>query len=220
MSFLPGLDELGSIPTVTPSQLIELVDLAQGDTALLSTLFLSDDLLQRQAYLAGEIEELELAVLTRLQGQGKERLPDYLVGSAEESVPETSVDAIWHSYYTYAAAIARERKSNFLEAWIEYEVGLRNALAFARARALNLDPHEYVVASEVGRDLDDFSDIVSQWLAATDPFNGLRLLDQQRWLWITENEPWFSFTDDELVSYGAKLMLLRRWMRLGERERS
>lgn len=216
LSSLPGLEELGSPPPVTPSQLLEMVGLAEGDTVLLSTLFLSGDLLYRQAYLAGEIKEPDMAVLTEVQGRGEGALPDYLTGSVEEGVVETSVDAVWQSYYTYAANVARERGSEFLQAWVEYEVGLRNALAFGRARALNLDPYEYLVAQDIGREIDDFSDTVSQWMAANDPFEGLRLLDQQRWNWIIENEPWFTFSGDELVSYGAKLMLLKRWIRLSE----
>ena len=55
---LPALGELGSMPPLRPSQLLEHVTDCPGPRALIEALFLFDDLLQREAFLAGEIEEV------------------------------------------------------------------------------------------------------------------------------------------------------------------
>jgi len=67
LTFLPGLGDLGSAPPLTPAELLEQAQGLAGAELLLKTIFLSDDLLQRQAYLAGEIKDLVPTVLTKPQ---------------------------------------------------------------------------------------------------------------------------------------------------------
>jgi len=35
-----------------------------------------------------------------------------------------------------------------------------------------------------------------------------------RWAWLADNDAWFSFRDDELAVYAARLMLLHQWKRI------
>jgi hypothetical protein len=59
---------------------------------------------------------------------------------------------------------------------------------------------------------------VSEWTNAGTPAAGLRVLDTARWQWIKDHDDWFTFSDDEVTAYGAKLMLLQRWHKLAEKE--
>jgi hypothetical protein len=213
---LPILGDLGSEPPLNPSQMMELAAHSEALKTLLEAVFLSDDLLQRQGYLLGEISELNLCVLTKAQGQDKEPLPSYLVTEAggEESSKPAPEDELWAWYFRHMAQISRSRSSTFLSNWVIYEVSMRNALAEARAKALNLDANDYLVATELTDEQEDFSIIINEWSGAANPLAGQRVLDQARWEWLGRNESWFSFGDDELAAYAVKLMLLCRWSRL------
>lgn len=217
---LPALGDLGSPPPVAPA---DLGDHVRGASArpLVETVFLSDDLLQRDAYLAGETEQTEPAVLSAAQVQDEEPLPPALAAEAEEGSGRAgpSGDALWARYFHHVADVARRHRSPFLEAWVAYEVALRNALATARAKSLDLDPEPYLVAPDLaGRDAD-FSPLVSEWTDAANPLEGVRVLDRARWQWLADHDAHFTFADDELAAYAAKLMLLVRWHRLEQAER-
>lgn len=216
LTALPSLPELGSpLP-------LRLADLAAhlGDAPrvkeLVDAILLSDDLLQRDSFLAGDTKDVEPAVLTVEQVRGDAPLPDYL--TAEEGADSAGerrllVDAVWAAYFRHVQTLAKQ--SDFLDAWLRSEVGVRNALAIARARALGLNAEDYLVAPDLGDDPETMASVVAEWSAAPDPLSAQRALDQWRWAWLNENDRWFSFTDDELVAYAAKLLLLDRWQRIG-----
>ncbi len=216
MSVLPGLGDLGSPPPMPLSRLIEQVIDSGGNVSLIESILLSDDLLQRQSFLSGEKDELNLTVLSVSQARNEEPLPEYLATSSEDSISQSSLDAVWELYYRYAVSVASAKNSSFLRQWVEYEVGLKNALVTARAKALNLDPQEYLVAEELGGVQEDYSHLINEWVSVSDPVAGLQVLDTARWQWLWDNDGWFAFEDDELAAYGAKLMLIQRWYRLGE----
>jgi len=96
------------------------------------------------------------------------------------------------------------------------EVGLRNALVEQRARILELDPGPYLVAPGLGDQGVSYEAVVQEWSAAANPLVGQKALDRYRWGWLIEHEGWYSFSDDEVAAYTAKLMLLSRWRRFSE----
>jgi hypothetical protein len=216
---LPALGDLGSPPPLAPADLVDHVRGA-GARPLVEAVFLSDDLLQRDAFLAGEAEEPEPAVLSAAQVQDEEPLPAYLAVEGEEAPGREgpATDAVWARYFRHAAAVARRQGSPFLEAWVAYEVALRKALAAARAKSLDLDPETYLVAADLEDDDADVSALVSEWTDAETPLEGLRVLDQARWQWLQDHDAHFTFADDELAAYAAKLTLLVRWHRLEQAE--
>ncbi|MFO8014702.1 MAG: DUF2764 family protein [Phycisphaerae bacterium] len=216
---LPTLGDLGSPPPIAPADLVDHVR-AAGARPLVETVFLSDDLLQRDAFLAGEADEPEPAVLSAAQVRDEEPLPAYLAVEAEEAPRREgpATDAVWARYFRHAAAVARRERSPFLEAWVGYEVALRNTLARARAKSLDLDPEPYLVAPDLAGDDVDLSALVSEWTDAENPLEGLRVLDRARWQWLHDHDAHFTFADDELGAYAAKLMLLVRWHRLEQAE--
>ena len=212
---LPSLGELGTAPPWTAADLLAHVDQVGGPTEVVAALLLGDDLLQRDALLAGEIGEARTAVLTPEQAAGQAPLPGSLAVEPGAEPVRHAGDAVWLAWFRHAADVGRRRGSRFLEAWVAHEVALRNALAAARAKALGLDPADYLVATELAAAGVDFTDVIAEWAAAPDPLAGQRILDQARWQWLNEHEAWFSFGADEVAVFAAKLMLIDRWHRVG-----
>ena len=212
---LPPLGELGTAPPLGLADLLAHVRDSAGPGTLVQIVLLGDDLLQRQAYLAGEIKEVAPAVLTAGQVRNEEPLPDDLAGPEQPLSPLADTDAVWANYFRRAAEMAARRRSDFLAAWTGYEVAMRNALAAERAKALGLEAEQYMVAADLGRPDANFEALLSEW-AAADPLAGLRVLDRARWAWIDEHDAWFSFADDEVAAYAARLALLHRWHRLSQ----
>ena len=92
-------------------------------------------------------------------------------------------------------------------------MALRNAIAEDRAKQLELDVDEYLVAPDLGGD-EDCTAAVNEWSAAPDPLAAMKALDSVRWTWLADHDRWFTFQNDELTAYAAKLVLLHRWHRL------
>ncbi len=218
LTALPGLGELGSNPPLAPQAMLEMLAPAAGPYELAPVIFLSDDLQLRQAVLAGEIpaEQAEPIVLSAEQVRDEAPLPNVLVGEDGEGdsagQAQLGIDRVWAMYFAHAAKVARG--SNMLAEWVRYEVGLRNALASARAKALGLDAARYLVTPELGYDEDEYRTVLGEWSAAPNPLAGLRALDAARWAWIDEHGGWFTFKDDELAAYAARLVILHRWKRI------
>ena len=212
---LPPLGELGTPPPLTLRDLLAHVAIAPAAAAAAAAVLLSDDLVNRQAMLAGEITDAEPTLLTADQLHDRRPLPDYLVAPTDQSAaPTAAVDATWAAYFHHAADVATRTGSAFLADWTAYEVALRNALAAARAAALGLDPAGYLVATDLAAPDGDLAAVVSEWADAPDPLAGLRVLDAARWDWLAAHDAYYTFQDDELISYAAKLLLLHRWQRL------
>jgi hypothetical protein len=214
---LDSLGPLGSAPPLTPAELLQAVGSDSRAGRIVEAILLSDDLLQREAVLSGESDQPEPSVLTVAQLRDEQPLPDELAEpSAGRSAPRIATDGVWSAYFHHAAEVARQTGSTFLAEWVEYEVSLRNALATARARALDLEPGDYLVASDLAYPPQGFSSTLSEWSSAPDPMTGQRALDRARWQWLQSHDAWFTFSDDELAAYAAKLLLLHRWHRIGQ----
>jgi Protein of unknown function (DUF2764) len=213
LTALPALGDWGSIPPVTPARMLDYMNDNSLKT-LLEAVFLSDDLLQHQAFLTGEMTKPSPVVLTESQVRNEQPVPEYLIRQESERSAKIPADALWAGYYRYADYMANNFKCRFLVDWLAYEVALRNALASARARALNLTPEDYLVVTELADREIDFTALLNEWTAALTPLEGLKILDHARWHWLQENDGWFTFQRDELLAYAAKLMLLHRWHRL------
>ena len=218
LSALPQLGELGEAPPIEASDFIALLQGSEKPLRVAQAVLLSDDLLQREAFVTGEVDSPETAVLTTEQARDEAPLPDFL--QPTESIPRKIVaDAIWEQYFRFAADIGNHH-SCLLSDWVSFEVTLRNQIALTRAQSLGLEGQDYVVAGSLENEHDNFSTLVSEWSAAMgkSPLAAQRVLDTVRWEWLGQRDAYFSFTIDELVVYAARLMLTRRWHRLGEAE--
>jgi len=211
LSALPTLGELGATPPLEPLGLLELIAPCPVARRVAEVLFLQDDLLQREAFGIGELTSVRPAVLTAAQVRMEAALPAHLCGGAACTV---AADAMWEAYFRYAAGVARTHACGLLTHWVGFEVGLRNALAVARATRLGLEPDEYAVAVELGEPTESFTVVIKEREATATPLAELITLIRARWRWMTEHEAWFSFSIDELAVYAGKLMLLTQYKRL------
>ena len=214
LAALPHLGELGEAPPVTPARLLEWVRDADGPTGVIETILLSDDLIQRDAQQAGEIDQAEAAVLTDDQLSGEAPLPAYLEPTGEQAHGRVVADAVWAAYFRHATDVAPG--GTLLAAWVAWEVALRNALAGARAKALDLEVEPYLVAPELGDAGAEFTALLNELGAAGDPLAALGAVDRARWTWLGDREAWFTFGDDELAVYAMRLMLMQRAQRLAQ----
>lgn len=217
---LPGLGDFESPPPIHKQELLALVTESAGPVAVVRALLLSDDLLQREAALAGEREPdpAELTVFSTQQAMGEAPLPDFLEpgqhDAGESSSPSIMVDPIWDNFFHYVSEVARRSRTRFLRAWVGFEVGLRNALVRARAEALELDPVPYMVARGLAARELPWEGILAEWSAASNPLEALEALDRARWAWVSAHDSWYSFRDDEVGAYTVKVMILHRWRRI------
>ena len=230
LSILPTLEPIGSIPPLGKHGFLEQVIDSNGPVGTAEVLLLSDDLMQYQALLTEEIDkdQVDLVILSLDKREDENVLPDFLLppesaeGAQEEKENERlNIDGIWARYFRHAASVAKRTRSSFLKAWIGFEVGLRNALATARAQTLELDPAAYLVAPELADRNTDYSHAVSEWSGASNPLTALRVLDEARWDFCEQHGGWYSFHACEIEVYAAKLILLHRWRRiLSEKQRN
>lgn len=217
LASLPALGELGTEPPMGFCELLEHLTDSRARYELVACLFLLDDLVQREAFLAGEVEEVDPAVFSIQQARNESPLPEYLSVDTQADAKGhlgVAADRLWDAYFHYAWRLAQRLNSRFLEAWVVFEVTLRNALVTARAKRLGLDANEYLVATDLALPGDELAGLVSEWSAAPTPLAGQQVLLRGRWAWLAENDAWFSFRDDELAAYAARLMLLRQWERI------
>ena len=212
---LPTLGQLGSPAPITPARLMQHVIDSPAAADTTAALLLHDDLLQRDATQAGQTAETSPAVLSDAQMRDEQPLPEYLAPSPGETAGRAVAgDAVWEAYFRHAAAVAGRTASRFLSAWVGFEVALRNALVQRRAKALGIETGGYLVAADLADEGMDFTGVLNEWAAAPNPLAGLQVIDRARWDWINDHREWFSFRDDEIAAYAAKLMLLARWQRL------
>lgn len=220
---LPELGPFGSAPPIGKHRLWVLVIECDGPADIVHALLLGDDLLQREAVLAGGIspDQAELAVLPSFR-PAEQPLPAFLSPEGKDqgkySPYRIPADLLWERYFRHTLRIARETRSRFLKLWIPYEVGLRNAMVLERADTLGLDPKPYLVAPELADPDMDFGTEIAEWSAASNPLAALEALDRMRWGWLKDNESWYRFSDDEVAAYAAKLLVLRRWHRISKSE--
>jgi hypothetical protein len=217
LASLPAMGELGTEPPMGFAELLEHLAGSWSRHVLLGTIFLLDDLVQREAHLAGELAEVDPAVLSVQQASGEQPLPDRLVEYLQASQTQTSgalADRLWEAYFRLAEAVAKRLGSPFLREWVHYEVSLRNALVTMRSKRLGLEAAEYRVAKDLSTLEGDFDAVLAEWASAPTPLAGQQVLLRARWTWVEAHDAWFSFRDDELAAYAIRLMLLQQWSRI------
>ncbi len=213
-----GLPMLGGPGERPPLELVDLLAHVGRSRVerLVEVVLMAEDLRLRESFLRGEVEDPEALVMTPEQVRSEAPLPQELRAPEvePEGVPRLPVDALWERYAWWVEGVGLHRRSRFLRRWIRWEVGLRNALATARARALDLDPEPYLVAAELSSDEPAVGELVREWEAAMDVASSFKVLIRGRWTWLALHRPWFTFEDDEFPAYAAELALQHRWWRV------
>jgi hypothetical protein len=218
MSALPRLGELGTAPPISFYQMMGLFDDEPECQQNIEPFFLQDDLIQREAFLSAEQTEVRPTILTPEQTRNEAPLPAWLTEYIPMRSHRVQADALWEACFYHAHQVGEQQENEFIKAWVSFEVGLRNALATTRARRLELEPNDYLVAPELAAETSDYHTIIEEWSAVPDPLAGLGVIMQARWAWLDENEAWFTFSKEELSAYAARLVLLELSHRLAEAE--
>jgi hypothetical protein len=203
---LPALGELGTPAPMGFAELWEWLADHRRWSDLVGSLFLLDDLRQREAYLSGEVQSMDPTVLSVSQMLNRSPLPEYLApqpGETEGPPRRVAADSLWEAYFRYVAQLADSWRSPFLAAW-----------AAARAERLGLEKADYLVAADLAVEDEDLAGLVSEWAAAPTPLAGQRRLLRAQWDWLAEHDAHFTFDEDELLVYAARLMLLAQWRRV------
>lgn len=218
---LPTLGEFGSKPPLSLGEFRGMLADQAWTREPVDAVLLLDDLTQRESFLSGESAEVSPTVLTPAQVRNEAPLPDRLQPAdedAETTGTSLEVDRLWGRYFRFVVALSRTLHCPFLKEWAAFEVGLRNALAVARAEGLGLPGEDYRVATQLDQADEDFAEIVDAWTRADTPLSGWRLLIRARWQWANKHARWFTFRQDELAAYAVKLMLLHQAHRLNRFE--
>ena len=232
---LPSLGVLGSKPPIDFAELREYLADVPSQRQLVDCLLLLDDLLQREAYLAKERQEVAPSVLTEKQVRGESPLPEFLLPTTSQEPDETlpaqssssrhsapvdtpkkrcPADILWEAYFRHVLRVAQQSRCSFLTDWVHHEVALRNAMVSSRAKRLGLDETDYLVLADLANVDEALTPLVSDWENAPTPLAGYRALIRVRWDWLAENDRHFTFHNDELAAYALRLMLLEQWHRV------
>ncbi|MCL4193587.1 MAG: hypothetical protein KJZ87_17755 [Thermoguttaceae bacterium] len=218
---LPVLGELGTPPPIGFEEFWERLSDHRRWRELVGSLFLLDDLRQREAYLVGEVEDMEPTVLSVSQMLNRTPLPEYLLpeaGEAEGPSRRIAADNLWEAYFRYVARLAERWRSRFLASWAACQVALRNALASARAERLGLEAAGFLVAEDLAAGDEDFGSLLNEWAAAPTPLAGHQRVLRAEWDWVARHDPHFTFDEDELLVYAVRLILLKQWQRVASNE--
>ena len=211
---LPALPEPGGAPPLSPAGFLERLASSPRAREAASLVLLERDLRLRDAWRAGERGHPEPAVLTPAQVRAEAPLAEELAVEPGDRSPRDAADAVWAAYFRHAAARAEALPSPLLAAWLRHEVGLRAALARERSQVFGLEATS--PAAELADEAPALQALVGSWSQAPNPLAALRVLDTARLEWVARHEPWFSFSDDELVAWAMRLAILLRWRHLGE----
>ena len=212
LTSLPALPVLGEPSPIDLPGFRQLIAGEPPVGEVIDALLLEGDLLSRESAMAGEGARSEPVVLSAGQVSGEEPLPAYLVPDSERR-SRLPADMVWDAYYRHAIGRGRAGGCPFVEAWVGFEVALRNALAAQRAKRLQLDPGAYLVAADLADPAAEaeVQELAGAWAAAADPLSALKVLDEGRWTWTEEHSRYYSFAVDELAAYARKLILITRW---------
>ena len=218
LSALPPLPDLGEAPPFTGAELRSLVEGTSAGTAV-DAVLLGEDLLLWLTARAGAVEAGTAGhVLSAEQVAGEQDLPEHLADAAADEDGRLPEDRLWAAWFERLFEVAAGTGSVFLARWAAWEIGLRNELVRLRAEALDLDADASLVlpqreTAEPG-DLALIEDAESAVRHAVDPLAAQEALDRLRLRWLDAADPRYSFDDDELVVYAARLSLVNRWHRI------
>lgn len=219
LAALPALGALGSKPPLGVADFLEFISSNNQALELAKVIALSDDLVQREAFRQGEPLSLELAVLTTAEVEGEIEWLKPLEHEESGAGLAIAADEIWERYFAYGEKVARRRGSEFLARWLAFEGNLRNELVKWRGKIVQKDTKKYLVghAGETG---DEYEVLLAELNASPTPQAAAWAVERFRWRWLEQHDGWFSFGNDELAAYGARLLILRRWLRLSEAAQS
>lgn len=123
-------------------------------------------------------------------------------------------------------------KNDFLRAWFEFDLNLRNLILFSSAQKYNLSCDQDLIGNnkiastlkqKVGRDIGEaaewlYYEKVNQALESGDIAIREKAIDQLKWNYLNEMNTFNYFSIEIIVSYIIKLTIIERWLKLDPKE--
>lgn len=106
--------------------------------------------------------------------------------------------------------------SDILSRFWARETRLRNELVRARATRIGKGGETWIRGEEPGADGAELSAIVAAALKIDDPLEAELFLERSRWDWLGSQTALGAFSDDAVLAYGLKILILERLSRFRE----
>lgn len=142
-----------------------------------------------------------------------------------EKTPENELTTI---YFNEVLKV----KNDFLRAWFEFDLNLRNLILFSSAQKYNLSCDQDLIGNnkiasalkqKVGRDIGEaaewlYYEKVNQALESGDIAVREKAIDQLKWNYLNEMNTFNYFSIEIIISYIIKLTIIERWLKLDPKE--
>jgi len=142
---------------------------------------------------------------------------DNFLERCTELIPGKDFNLIRQAISTDAYALDSP-KNNILWKWREFDLGLRNELARARAARKKINPEKFL---RQGPSFDiNITHIAQASLRQGSILEAEKYLDLVRWEFLDELAAGHYFDLDFLLVYALKLAILERWTRIGTADKA
>jgi hypothetical protein len=131
-----------------------------------------------------------------------------------ESIPEKDVEVLEN--LTLEGSRAKERP--IIKNWLSFDLTLRNELVKLRASRKKIDPTKYLRPD--GYASPSFYHIALAAQRNPSPLEGEKILDMERWNFLEGLSLGHHFDLDFLIIYAYKLLILERWERINNVDKS
>ncbi len=132
--------------------------------------------------------------------------------------PRAEGDERLLGYWEWVRTQAQDHASQSLAEWVAWEVLVAGTVRAWRAQTHGSDgtwpPALSALASSDAGDQALASELAGALRQAEDPLAVQTLIDDIRWRWLDDHDHRFTFRDDEVVLYAARLALAWRWHRI------
>ncbi|MBI3038353.1 DUF2764 family protein [bacterium] len=210
LTFLPPIPSLGEIATVGFDEVHEQISKEGTNEAKL----LLEGITLEESIKTAANERPVFAAKGNFESKSPQdfSMPDFPSSISEvlnlnscADSAETWIESLWKAYYEHLRKVGKIIQSTLLVRWVDFETGLRSALEIARTSL-----QTQVVPFSPGEEL---TEVVKGWQRISDPMQGERFLDENRWRFIESESDRYSFDLNELTGYLLKLRLLLRYAR-------
>ena len=217
---LPVLPQaLGEEIKLTPSELHHSLLSEGGEVeALGAALLLYFDIKALERIERG----VDVGFTARFSGEALEdrtTLPPWIRVVLDASVHEQSgyaFDVVWRAYYKNLLELSNESSSGFMKSWIEWDIGLRNAIAEHRAAKLSMNPESYLFDFGISEKRNQFKPIVESLTSMEERGVGTwrdmdKLVGETRIEKVQSLAPAYTFDLDELMGYTVQYIVYKEF---------
>ncbi|MDA3864970.1 MAG: DUF2764 family protein [Deltaproteobacteria bacterium] len=202
-----------SIPSLSKITHQIFSEVGGRDKDLVSSILWFVDTANAEAILFEKDFFRKSGTLSREDFENKLDLPPFLdnIFRMEQGVVQKEIllKKLWESYFNALIEISRKYNSKFLQGYTEMEIGLRNAVAAARAKKLGIEEGKIQIFN--GKNSFQYGSLVLRASEAKDPQERELVIDKARLAYYLELEGIDPFSIDAVLAYLAKAMVIDSW---------